>query len=513
LAKEPASAQLKPETPMTRQTVSFSLLLFGALLQSCYTVGPNYLEPRRGTPDAWSRSVLRDLDGNAACLSGWWKGFHDPTLNALIERARASNPNLRLALERITEARAQRGIAVSQGLPRANGTGGYTRNRISENIGPQALLGNAAGGDAAAAFAGANAPFNIFSSGFNAGWEVDIFGGIRRSVESADANIASQEENYRDALVILFADVALNYVDYRTLEARIAVANRNINAQRGSVDLTGKRLDAGLVPRIDVTQAQTNLSLSEAAVPQLRAQLVLSKNRLATLSGGFPASVENILGSSRGIPVPKAGYSAGLPADLLRARPDIRRAERDLAAQTARVGVAVADLYPRFTLMGNFNLVATNSGDLFDSASRAYSFGPSFQWQIFTAGRIRNNIRVEESRVAQAYAAYESTILGAVEEVETSMAGILYERERLSSLERAVSASSETVGLVKDNYQNGLVSFQNVLDAERTKFNAEDEETFSRGQIARNYIVLYRALGGGTATELIPPAVPVPAKP
>jgi NodT family efflux transporter outer membrane factor (OMF) lipoprotein len=484
---------------MTRQTVSFSLLvLLGTLLQSCYTVGPDYLAPRKGTPDAWTLSVLRDLDDNAACLSGWWKGFHDPTLNALIERARASNPSLRLALERITEARAQRGIAVSQALPQANSSGSYLRNRSSENLGGPVPPNN---------------PSNLYTAGFDAGWEIDIFGGIRRSVESADANIAAQEENYRDALVTLFADVALNYVDYRTLEARIAVANRNIASQRGSVDLTGKRLDAGLVPKIDVTQAQTNLSLSEAAVPQLRAQLAASKNRLATLTGGFPASVESILASSRGIPVPKAGYSAGLPADLLRARPDIRRAERELAAQNARVGVAVADLYPRFTLFGDFKLQAANSGNLFDSSSRAYSFGPSFQWQIFSAGRIRNNIRVEESRVAQAYATYESTILGAVEEVETSMAGILYERERLSDLERAVSSSNETVSLVKDNYQNGLVSFQNVLDAERTKFSAEDEETFSRGQIARNYIILYKALGGGTATELIPPAVPIPAKP
>lgn len=501
---------------MTRQTVSFSLLvLLGTLLQSCYTVGPDYITPRKGTPDAWSRSVLRDLDDNAACLSGWWKGFHDPTLNALIERARASNPNLRLALERITEARAQRGIAVSQALPQVAGNGSYSRNRVSENVGGRAALADAAAaaGAGAGAFGGATNPSNLYTTGFDAGWEIDIFGGIRRSVESAEANIAAQEENYRDALVTLFADVALNYVDYRTLEARIAVANRNINSQRGSVDLTRKRLDAGLVPKIDVTQAETNLALSEAAVPQLRAQLAASKNRLATLTGGFPASVDAILANRNGIPVPKAGYSAGLPADLLRARPDIRRAERELAAQNARVGVAVADLYPRFTLFGDLNLQASNSGDLFNSASRAYSFGPSFQWQIFSAGRIRNNIRVEESRVAQAYAAYESTVLGAVEEVETSMAGIVYERERLSDLARAVSASSETVSLVKDNYQNGLVSFQNVLDAERTKFSAEDEETFSRGQIARNYIILYKALGGGTATELIPPAVPIPAKP
>ncbi len=499
---------------MTRQTVSsLSLVLLASLLQGCHTVGPDYVSPRQSTPDAWSRSVLRDLDGDAASLSEWWKGFRDPTLNALIDRARASNPNLRLALERITEARALRGIAASQALPQANGSGSYSRERFSENTRIRSGAAAAAGGQGGIAVGNTNNPSNLYTTGFDAGWEIDLFGGIRRSVESAEANITAQEENYRDSLVTLFADVALNYVDYRTLEARISVAGRNISAQRDSVDLTRKRLEAGLVPRIDVTQAETNLALSEASVPQLRAQLALTKNRLATLTGGFPASVEKILGKHHGIPVPRAGYSAGLPADLLRARPDIRRAERELAAQTALVGVAMADLYPRFSLFGDFRLQAVNSGDLFDSSSRAYSFGPSFQWQIFSAGRIRNNIRVEESRVAQAYAAYESTILEAVEEVETSMAGIVYERERLSDLTRAVSSSTETVGLVKDNYQNGLVSFQNVLDAERTKFSAEDEETSSRGQIARNYIILYKALGGGTATELIPPAVPVPAKP
>lgn len=485
---------------MTRLTaISLLTAILGALLlQGCYTVGPNYIEPHKGMPDAWSRSVLRDLNGGPNCLEQWWKGFHDPVLTALIDRARASNPNLRIALERITEARALRGIAVSQGLPEANGSGSYSRNRVSENLNNPVP---------------ANNPSNFYTAGFDAGWEIDLFGGIRRSVESAEANIAVQEEAYRDALVTLFADVARNYVDYRTLEARIAVANRNIAAQRDSVELTRKRLDAGLVPKIDVTQAQTNLSLSEAEVPQLREQLVFSKNRLATLTGGFPGSADNILSLHHGIPMPNAGYSAGLPADLLRARPDIRKAERELAAQTARVGVAAADLYPRFTLLGDFNLQAVNSGNLFDSASRAYSFGPAFQWQIFSAGRIRNNIRVEESRVAQSLSQYESSILVAVEEVETSMAGILYERDRLSNLQRAVSASTETVSLVKDNYRNGLVSFQNVLDAERTKFSAEDQETSSRGQIARNYIILYKALGGGTATELIPPAVPVPSKP
>lgn len=477
---------------MKRRVVSLlapGLAVSALFLSACRTiVGPDYVGPNARMPDAWSRAAMQDLHGGSS-LTGWWKGFNDPALNSLIERARESNPNLKAALAGIAEARAQRGIARSQGLPQADADAVYTRQRRSENLGGPVP----------------DNPSSLYSTGFDAGWEIDLFGGIRRSVESAEANVQAREEDYRDALVTLFAEVALNYVDYRTLEERIAVANRNITAQRDSVKLTQGRLDAGLVPKIDVTQATTNLALSEASVPLLRAQLDASKNRLATLTGGFPASVDGILARSRGIPLPSAGYSAGLPADLLRARPDIRRAERELAAQTARIGVAEADLYPRLSLFGDFHLQSVSSGDVFDSASRSYSFGPSFRWAIFSAGRIRNQIAAEESRALAALAAYEATVLGAVEEVETSMSAILNERDRLSDLSRAVAASRETVSLIKDNYENGLVSFQNVLDAERTKFDAEDTETFSRGQVSRFYISLYKALGGGTECEYIPP--------
>lgn len=465
------------------------LALVSLVLASCQTmVGPDYMGPG-GTrvPDAWTRSALHDLRGGSS-LVGWWKGFHDPALNTLIERAREANPDLKLALAGISEARAQRGIARSQGLPQAEADAVYTRQRRSENLGGPVP----------------DNPSSLYSTGFDAGWEIDLFGGIRRSVEAAEANVAAREEAYRDALVTLFAEVALNYVDYRTLEERIAVARRNIDAQQGSVDLTQGRLDAGLVPKIDVTQAETNISLSRASVPLLQAQLDASRNRLATLTGGFPASVQSILARGRGIPVPSAGYAAGLPADLLRSRPDIRQAERELAAQVARIGVAEAQLYPRLTLFGDFHLQSNSSGNLFDSSSRAYSFGPSFRWAIFSAGRIRNEIAAEESRALQALAAYESSVLAAVEEVETSMSAILNERDRLANLNRAVASSRETVALIKDNYENGLVSFQNVLDAERTKFDAEDEETLSRGQVSRFYISLYKALGGGTECEYIP---------
>jgi NodT family efflux transporter outer membrane factor (OMF) lipoprotein len=473
----------------TASLLAGGLVLLASALTSCRAlVGPDYVGPGGDVPDAWSRSVLQDLENGSSSLAGWWEGFNDPALNTLIERAREANPNLKAALAGIAEARAQRGIARSQGLPQADADAVLTRQRRSETlVGP--VFQN---------------PSSLYSTGFDAGWEIDLFGGIRRSVEAAEANVEAREEAYRDALVTLFAEVALNYVDYRTLEERIAVATRNIAAQQESVNLTKGRLQAGLVPKIDVTQAETNLALSEAAVPLFRAQLAAAKNRLAALTGGFPASVEATLARSRGIPVPSAGFSAGLPSDLLRARPDIRRAERELAAQVARIGVAEAELYPRLTLFGDFRLQTANSGDLFDSASRSYSFGPSFRWAIFSAGRIRNEISAQESRALASLANYENTVLEAVAEVETTMAAIVNERDRLGDLGRAVDASRETVSLIKDNYENGLVSFQNVLDAERTKFDTEDTLTFSRGQLAGFYISLYKSLGGGTECEYIP---------
>lgn len=457
---------------------------------SCITVGVDYQDPDMAVPDAWSRSVLRDLEGSSGTLEKWWKGFRDPVLNQLIERSREANPSLEAVLESVTEARAQRGIAVSQLLPQANLNGDYVRQRASESLVGPAPPDN---------------PSNLWSSGFDAGWEIDVFGGLRRSVESADAGIGFAEEDYRDALITLFSEVALNYIDYRTLELRIEVAEANISAQGDSLKLTQNRLDAGLAPKIDVTQATTNLNLSKSVIPQLKAQLVATQNRLASLTGGFPGSIDRLLSQRTAkIPAPRSGFSAGLPADLIRSRPDIRRAERQLAAQTAQIGVAEADLYPRFTLFGSLYLQAASTGNFFDSASRSYGFGPNFQWQIFSAGRIRNSIRVEESRTRQALSGYENTVLSAVEEVETSMANIAYERDRYGDLTAAVDASTETVSLIKDNYENGLVNFQNVLDAERTKFDAQDEMIASEGQISKNYIILYKALGGGAETELVP---------
>lgn len=476
------------------RTFSFAATACFAL-NSCETVGVNYATPSSSVPDAWTLSVQPHLKDDAACLSEWWTGFKDPALNELIGRTRRDNPDFKIALQRVVEARAQRGIAYSRLFPNLTNEESYTRVRRSEAGGP---------------IFGPN-PLDAYSAGFAAGWEVDVFGGLRRGVEAAGADIDASLENYRDLLVTLFADVALNYIDYRTFEERIAVANQNIKIQTDSLELAQSRLDAGLVSRIDVTQARANLETTRALVPQLQGQLAAARNRLAALTGGYPHTVDGLLRSRNShIPLPARSYGTGRPADLLRARPDIRAAERNLAAAVARIGVAESELYPKFSLAGVLAFESLDVSDLPNAAAAAYSFGPSMRWNLFRSGQIKNQIRVEEARAMQAYGAYEKAVLTAVEEVETSLAGVFTERERLASLRRAVSAAGESVELVKRNYTEGLVDFQRVIDTERVLFQNQDLAVASKGQIARNYVALYRALGGGAALAEV--ELPAPTK-
>jgi len=446
-------------------------------------VGVDYTAPSMITPDGWHQSLSTDLHSGSSSLERWWTRFDDPTLNRLIDVARESNRELAIAYERVDEARAARGVARSGLFPNVNASGLAERQRISENIGTPAPP--------------AGKTEDFFSTGLDANWEIDFFGGVRRSIEAADATVEGAEELYRDTLVSLLAEVAIAYVQLRTAEERIAVAQRNITNQQSSVELTQARLDAGLSPELDVSQAETNLATTRATIPTLRNDRALALNRLATLIGRFPAAADTIVGSG-GIPSPPSGSGLGLPADLIRSRPDLRAAERELAAQTARIGVAEADLYPRFALSGNLSLQSLAFGDLFENASKAYGFGPNFQWNVFNGGRIRSAIDIEESRTQQAFLNYQQAVLLAVEEVENNLATVRNERERLSELNKAVTASRKTEELVTTNYTEGLIDFQNVLDAQRTTFANEDAAAASRGVIAAAYAALFKSLGGGT---------------
>jgi outer membrane protein TolC len=357
-------------------------------------------------------------------------------------------------------------------LPALASDAGYVRDRNSERLGLVPPIN----------------PIDVYTTGLSAGWELDFFGGLKRGVEAADASYEASIEDYRDLMVSLFADVALNYVDYATFDERIFVARRNIEIQEASLQLAEQRRDAGL---------------------ELEGQLAAARNRIATLTGGYPHSVTKLLSQSRSIPQPQRDFAVAFPADLLRARPDIRRAERNLAAAVAGIGVAESELYPKFTLAGTLQLQSSNISNLPDAAAAAYQFGPQVRWNLFSSGQIKNLIRVEQARAMQAYGAYEKSVLLAVEEVETSMAGIASEQIRLDALRRSVVAASESAKLVRDNYAEGLVDFQRVIDTERVKFQNEDLAVVSKGQLARSYIAMYRSLGGGVGVEEVPIPEPI----
>ena len=452
-------------------------------LSGCKFVGTDYKAPEVSAPDAWNQRIIGSPVGVLA-VDYWWQQFKDESMNQLIDAAIESNKSLAIAYERVLQARSARQISNSALFPTIDGTGGISRERTSENVG----VSKAAGGGDSDTF---------YSVGADLTWELDVLGGVRRSIESADAGLQAVEESYRDFMVLLIAEVARNYLDVRTVEERIVLAKQNIENQKGSLKLANDRFDAGLAPKQDITQAQTNLSDTQAFLPQLRQQRTTTVNRLAILLGGYSSAVEKLLGKHEMIPMPPQGTEIETPAEVLRARPDIRAAERQLAAQHARVGVAEADLYPRFALNGNFALLSNESGDVFESGSRAYGFGPAFRWNLFSAGLVRSQIDIEESRTREALLKYENAVLEAVEEVETSMSGIANERDRLQSLKLGSASAKETVSLVKDNYSKGLVDFQNVLDAERTATRIEDSYAVSQGLLAQAYIALYSALGGG----------------
>lgn len=455
-------------------------------LASC-AVGPNYEVTVPTTPDYWNTNIGADLKKGVPNIESWWINFNDPTLNKLIEIAKTENRNLAIAAERVLEAEAQFGITRSSLFPTAAGSGASSRNKTSETL----------------PFSSPN-PSNNFTLGFDAAWEVDFVGGLRRSVESAGASVEANHELYHDTMVILYAEIASQYTEYRTLQKRIRLAEANISNQSQSVSITRDRKKAGLAPQTDVSQAVTNLTTSQALIPQLRLQLAATRNQLAFLLGKYPNELNSLLGSSSKIPRPPRNMSVGVPADLLRSRPDIRAAERNLAAQTARIGVAKAELYPKFFINGKLGYNTSETADLLDSDSRIYSLGSGFQWRLFETGRIRESVKVEESRTRQALKSYENTVLSAVAEVETSLSNIKYEDQRRSYLNQSVSAARETVSLIKDNYKEGLVDFQNVLDAERTIFAQEDAAASSEGIYTTYHIQLYRALGGGTKMKQNP---------
>jgi len=469
----------------------WSLIVLGAItvVAGCITVGPDYVEPETTVPDAWYDAATKGVEKGEAPLQTWWTVFEDPVLNDLIQRAAEDNLGLEAAVYRLQEARALRGVVASQRKPDVGLDASSTRSEPSD----AGILGDLLPeGESYSAQ-------NLHDVSLVAGWEIDLWGRIRRSVESADAAIEVSLEDYRDVLVTLYAEVASNYIQVRTFQERIRLAHSNVEAQQETLALTSDRFRVGLVSQLDVTQAESNLANTEALIPQLEINLEASLNRLAVLLGQPPGSIHHELSAATGIPADPGGSTMLLPAELLRQRPDIRGAERALASQNALIGVATADLYPTFSLTGLIGLEATDFGDLGSGDALRWSVGIPVKWNLFTGGRVRSQIQVEEARTRQALVAYEQSVLFALEEVQNFMVAYGRERMRRDKLAESVDATQRSLDLVLTQYTAGLTNFQNVLDTQRSLLNRQDDYANSTGQVLQGMVGMYRSLGGGWA--------------
>jgi NodT family efflux transporter outer membrane factor (OMF) lipoprotein len=463
-----------------RLTSILPLFFMGVLLSGCMSVGPDYDPPETAVPDAWHASVQEEFEAGEPNLQTWWRIFGDETLNGLIERASTNNLDLRTAAARIEQAAALRGVSASRYWPEISAEGAASAVRSTSAQTP----------------AGAERSDALYQAGLSMAWEIDLWGRIRRSVESADASLQASVENYRDILVVLYSDIALNYINARTLQERIRLAENNLEAQSETLELTRNRFDSGLVPALDVSQSKLNFFRTQSLIPPLRQQLVETINRLSVLIGEMPYALQQELEKSGPIPGAKENLVVGVPAELLRQRPDIRRAERELAAQHALIGATKAELYPTLTLPGTLAVQAMDSNP-FDSGNTLYSFGPQLRWSVFNGRRIRSQINAEEAATRAALHAYEQTLLLAFEEVEDAMAAYANEKDRIESLEVAADSAKQSVDLVTELYKSGLTDFQNVLTTEQALLEQQDQLAASRGLVSSSLVNIYKALGGG----------------
>lgn len=447
-------------------------------------VGPDYGGYTPLVPDVWNQELVIGEFAGEEEIHRWWSTFNDPILDELIARARFNNRDVYAAFARIQQSAAEASIAASPLLPFADGSGKYENFKLSEN--------------APLFFPGLfpETPVNKFTTGLDVSWEPDVFGRISRSIESADAQLEASVEQYRDVLVCLYAEIGKSYVRLRALQEQKRYTLQNAELQRQSRQLAQDRFKAGLVPELDRHQAELNLARTQADVPRLEEAIQLQLNAIAALVGEFPGNLPVRLTNPGTIPEPTP-IAVGPPLNLVRQRPDIRQAERRVAAQTARIGIAVSDLYPRFTIGGNFSVEAEDFSDLLLADSVAYGVSPSFRWAIFQGGRVRSNIAKQDAATEEAIARYEQTILNAFREVEDALAGYREERLRRGALTKAVAAATKAVENVTGLYGAGQTDFQNVLVTQQSLAQVQNQLADSEGRVAVNLVVLYKALGGG----------------
>ncbi|HYI04221.1 MAG TPA: efflux transporter outer membrane subunit [Reyranella sp.] len=455
--------------------------LAAAVLAAC-AVGPNY-----HAPEPTAAEKFDSLEATYSAEQGvaqFWQTFADTELDKLVNEALASNHDLRIAIARVSEARALRRDRAFDLAPSINAGGGYTKQRTST----------------ANTLPGAARESEFYDAGFDAFWELDFFGGVRRGIEASHAQLGAVEAQRRDAQVIVTAEVTRTYFELRGQQQQLDVARRNVANQRSTLELAQVRLEAGSGTEFDTARAQAQLSGTLGSIAPLEAAVARSIHRLSVLVGREPGALRAELSPVKELPALPGIVPVGDPAGMLRRRPDIRVAERELAGATAGVGVAIAALFPRVTFTGNAGYIAASSGALGDRGTDSYVLAPGISWGIFDFGHVQARIGAAKWRKEGAVLRYEQTVLQALEETEDSLVTHARARDRLVHDEAAVRASNTAAGLARVRYENGASDFLQVLDAERTLLESEDRLARSRTEAATSLIAVYKSLGGGWET-------------
>ena len=471
------------------RSVLFGLVALTILFSGCSLVGPDYVKPTAQEPKQWLESSDPKIESKEVDFSDWWTVFSDPVLNGLIQAAYQQNLPLQIAGLRIYEARAQLGIAFGFQYPQTQqALGSAQANQISKNA-PNVAV--------------ADRYYTTLDIGLDAAWELDVWGKFRRAVQTGVASLEASIADYDDILVSLTSEVANTFIRLRTSEERLEVARQNVVIQKRSLEIADVRFKAGAVTELDVTQAKSLLRSTESTIPGFETDVRQAKNALAILLGKLPGEIDAMLGGPGLIPEVPAEVAVGIPTELLRRRPDIRFAERRLAAQSAQIGFAKADLFPHFSLFGTLGFQTSDYtdgsefSDLLDKDSFTYNAGAGFNWDLFNYGRITNQVRVEDARFQELAVNYEDTVLRAAQEVEDAMVGFLQSQKAVFFLADAVKASKRSVDLSLIQYREGLVDYQRVLDTQRDLTTQQDNLVFTAGSVGLNLVSMYRALGGG----------------
>jgi len=490
------------QSGIRKRVVSLAMVLFA--VSACTKLGPNFQAPEAPATDSWIEQSDPKVKRTEADFKSWWRVFSDPKLNGLIQTAYKQNLTLRTAGLRVLEARARLGIAVGNQYPQVqDGVGDYSLNRLSENA-PNAV--------------GSNRSFGNLTAGLDTAWEIDFWGRFQRGIESADATLGATIADYDDLLVILTSDVASFYIQMRLAEHRLQLARDNGEIQQRSLDITEVRFRNGAVTELDVQTARALLNDTLSLIPQFEIDRRRAQNALSVLLGVTPDKLQKIIGGVGSIPSVPSEVAVGIPNELLRRRPDIRRAELVAASQSAQIGIAEADLYPRFSLAGFVGFQTSHSGgaqsndadlgDFLSGDSFTGSVGPSFRWPILNYGRLKNNVRVQDARFQQLIADYQNTVLRAYQEVEDGLVGFLKSQDQTAYLTESVAGYQRSVDLSLLQYKEGIADYIRVLDTQRFLVDAQDRLAVSQGNIALNLVATYRALGGGWEIRDIDSLVP-----